>query len=98
MATLDYQSPSTKVRTGCSGAMFVSFGTLLLAGGIAALVQDFVWFAQMDSPNFNWGPGQYIYNIMESIAFWGSILLALGMTSLIIGLRRIRQQPQGISV
>src|SRR4051812_44050686 len=99
MPPLDYQSPSRQTsRRGCSGAMFLSAGGLLFAAGVGAIVADCAWFARTESETFNWGPGQYVYGVMESMAVWGGASVVVGAALLLVGLRRIRREPGGMAI
>jgi hypothetical protein len=91
MGTLDYQSPPEIPKPSLSPAPPLLFGTLSAIAGIVALSEDFKWFSLMTTPNFNWGPNQYVLSLMWTVAVGGSGFITIGAMLFLDALRRCRK-------
>ena len=91
---LDYQTPQPKPRTPrgplISMLMILAGCGALLIGGAAAVFALVELCESQTNPNFSWGPGAYVFNMLESFVYWALILVPTGVALVMAGARRRR--------
>jgi len=95
MATpLDYQPrrPKHPLAAWLTIIMLIAGSGMLILGGALAI---FTWIELRESqtnPNWTWGPGAYVYSMLQSFACFAFLFLPVGAALLLMGSRRLRRK------
>jgi hypothetical protein len=91
MTTLNYQPRTTKQKRRTAVPVVFGLGVFFLIVAVVMLGEDLHFFATMDQPGYDWGPGQYVVKLMESLAVLGGSAMLLATLLILNGVRRVRQ-------
>ncbi len=88
---LDYRTPQRKEPGSwlTTILLIAGCGALLLGGLLAVFAGNWLRESQTD-PNWSWGPGAYVFNMLESFVYLALVLVAAGTALVLIAWRRWR--------
>jgi hypothetical protein len=88
--TLDYAPSRSRRRYDWPGILATIVGLALLAVGVSLAVFTWRGLQATDSPNYSWGPNQYVIRIHGTLVWLTIIVFAAAVPFVLIGARRLR--------
>src|SRR5690242_9510956 len=89
--TIDYASAPSRRWHDWPGIVAMFVGLVLLAIGVALAVFTWQGLQRTDSPNYDWGPNQYVIGIHRLFAWLTVIVLGMAVTFVLVGIRRLKR-------
>jgi hypothetical protein len=88
--TLDYAPPRARRRYDWPGILALIAGLALLGMGVPLAVFTWRGLQATDSPNYSWGPNQYVIGIQAMLVWLTVIVLGAAVPFVLIGVRRLK--------
>ena len=70
-------------------------GSILLLLGISLFVFTWDSLQGTDSPGYSWGPGQYVFGVLQMFVWVTVFVMAVATMLVLIGIRRVRRVVSG---